>query len=123
MTRRIRCSSQAPEKHSKKAEYLGVSIDKDGVTTTKAIDRLRSARSRIGLLSTLGMFKGGFKTERNVTIFRAFIQPVFEYCVHLVPRTPKLDREAIGVYQTLATCFFGKRTEKKWRRLMRLWPD
>ncbi len=54
-------------KHNKEAEYLGVSIDKDGVTTTKTMDRLRSARSRIVMLSTLGMFKGGFKTERNVT--------------------------------------------------------
>ncbi len=32
-------------KHNKEAEYLGVSIDKDGVTGTKTIDRLRSGRS------------------------------------------------------------------------------
>ncbi len=77
-------------KHRTEAEYLGVSIDKGGVTTTKTIDRLRSARSRIGLLSTLGMFKRGFTTERNVAIFRAFIRQVFEYGVHLVQRRQNL---------------------------------
>ncbi len=76
-------------KHSKEAEHLGVPFDKDGVTTTKTIDRLKSARSRIGMLSTLGMFKGGFKTERNMTIFREFILHAFEYCGHLVPKNDK----------------------------------
>ncbi len=79
MTRESGVLSGSRMKHSKEAEYLGVSIDKGGVTTTKTIDRLRSRDPELGLLSTLGMFKGGFKTERNVTIFRAFIRPVFEY--------------------------------------------
>ncbi len=49
---------------SETAEYLGVNIENGGITDEKTNLRIGKAISRQRLMKSLGMFHGGYSTER-----------------------------------------------------------
>ncbi len=100
-----------------KTDYLGVTIDHEGVAEDKTVHRLKRARKRVQMISTLGMFRGGISSQKCINIFTTFIRPLWEYSIHLTPHTVRIRKEHSLVMQDVVQAIFGKWARKYVRRL------
>ncbi len=74
---------------SETAEYLGVIIENRGITDKKTILRIGKAIARQRLMKSLGVFHGGYSTERCLKLYKTFISLLWEYAIHLSPMSVK----------------------------------
>ncbi len=93
---------------SETAEYLGVIIEDGGITDKKTILRIGKAISRQRLMKSLGMYHGGYNTERCLKLHKAFIRPLREYAIHLSPMSVKVRHKLYELRQELMEKIFGK---------------
>ncbi len=100
-----------------KTDYLGVTIDHGGVAENKTVDRLRRARERVQMISTLGMFRGGISPQKMHRHLQDVIWPLWEYSIYFTSHTVRIRKEHTIVKQDVLQAIFGKWARKHVRRL------
>ena len=67
--------------------YLGVTLNRDGITATKLRQRIQAAQARWSSVLRLEKRLGDIPTETAVTFFKTVVRPAAEYGLHLCPVT------------------------------------
>lgn len=79
------------------AEYLGVTISNDGITSTQLLERVRKSRGRTSNLQNIGMNVSGFHTRILRSLYWTFIRPMYEYCFHITPVSHGTKEELLNL--------------------------
>ncbi len=102
------------------AEYLGIVIDNRGITEENTVDRIGKAVTRLHMMKSLRMFRGEFKTERCLKLYKTVRRPLWEYVMHLTPISVRVRRKLHEMTQELMSAMFGKWARRHTQRISRL---
>ena len=72
-------------KVSDSAEYLGVTLRNSALAVDRNLDRVKAANQRLGMLKAAGINRKYVPSSKLVNICRAFVYPVADYAIHLMP--------------------------------------
>ncbi len=97
--------------------YLGVSLSSEGVTDSKTVERARKAKTAVYQLRSLGVSPKGIHIEKSIRIYKCLIQPRWEYAMHLVPWTPRIQQAIEDTEKTFFAQVFGNIGRKRSKRL------
>ena len=75
--------------------YLGVTLGKENISPVKNLTRVENALKRINMLRACGLNRQTLSSAKLVNICKAFVFPVAQYAVHLLPN-PCTDGSSIG---------------------------
>ena len=78
---------QVPE-----VEYLGVTLDRKGLSAKKSVERIKKAKQRLGMLDIIGFNRRGFYPAVSIRVYETFVRPMTEYALPLTPLSPALLR-------------------------------
>ncbi len=69
--------------------YLRISLSQSGLTDAKLLGR-KKAKIAVYQLRKLGIFKKGLSAQKCIKLYKALIQPRWEYALHLMPLTQEV---------------------------------
>ena len=79
----------------KQATYLGVTLGSENILPTKNLARVENAVKRLNMLRACGLNRQTLSSAKLINICKAFVFPVAQYAVHLLP-DPCRDASSIG---------------------------
>ena len=80
------------------ADYLGVSITSEGISNSKSLSRVQTARERFKTLAKVGLHGRGLSPAWSLRIYKALVRPMFEYMIYMFPEDKKLA-DAVGTLE------------------------
>lgn len=89
----------------------------EGVSDTQILQRLKKAKTAVYELRTLGVFRKGISIQKCIQVYKALIQPRWEYAMHLTPWTQDVQNAIKEVEQTFFKQIFGPLARGKTDRL------
>jgi len=109
-------------KEVREAEYLGITMNLAGITTTHLLNRLSSAQQRLGQLNRIGMNKKGLNLVVNRRLFISLIRSMTEYQLHLTPAPYQVRSKYRGLEQQFFRTAGGFKETKTawWRKVFKL---
>ena len=88
---------------ARRAKYLGVDIEREGVRTERSISRTAAAKRRMRLMESQSTLSHNMHPKTLIRTYKSLIRPLSEHALALVPLNPALKNAINKVGQA----FFG----------------
>lgn len=102
------------------ADYLGVSVNAEGITAGATIERLRKAERRLRQLRAAGINRPRASVTRLRSIYAALVRPLWTYGIHLTPFTDEVKELAAALLDAATEWLFPRLQKHSKRRMRRL---
>ena len=112
--------ANAPLHSVREAEYLGVTIRVEGISPTKSVQRVETARAILYSLSTFGLNGKGFSPYWCLKMYRMLVRPIYEYMTFLTSIFNVLQNTVKALEGDLFSLVFGAYAKTKQARLRKL---
>ena len=104
----------------RETEYLGVTIAVEGISPTKSLQRVETARARLYSLATFGLNGKEFSPYWCLNLYLMLVHPIYEYMAFLAGTFHALQKAFKNLEGDFFIFMFGAYARTKQARLRKL---